>query len=516
MKSEWGTAIYIIVSWVIVAFGQPAWIPWLSPLAASVGFAIFWHAALKISFSKKRFLLATLWFIAVQLVQLSWMTSTEFQGNMTFFVYGGLALFLGLQFGAMTLFVDKIPLVATASLWTLIEAARLHFMLCGFSWNPVGLSLTTYFLSLQAASLCGILGLSFLVFLTNLAFLRKRWAVGWALALLPYGFGMLHASYHFPKIKNSPTIKVGIVQTGLLPSEKMAIKNRLQEFIFPYEQWKRILSLIKSCQESLDLLVLPECSVPLTQSYSYEGVSQVFKETLGSSIAPLSETISNLFWIRSLGKLLKSDVIVGLEEERKGHFFNSAFFYSHREGEVTGRYDKQVLVPIGEYIPFEWMRPLAVSFGISSFFTPGKESKVFTSKIPLAISICYEETFSHLMRRNRLQGASLLVNLTNDGWYPHSRLPAQHFDHARARAVENGVPMIRSCNTGITSALDSLGRVMGTISGERTAAVLTVDLPIHNYFTLYRLWGDWGIVLLSLFFISTCLCLQWRRAPYPL
>ncbi len=126
-----------------------------------------------------------------------------------------------------------------------------------------------------------------------------------------------------------------------------------------------------------------------------------------------------------------------------------------------------------------------------------KSRKVFASKVPLSASICYEETFSHHMRQSRQKGASMFVNLTNDNWYPNSKLPQQHFDHARLRAVENGVPMVRACNTGVTAAIDSLGRIIGQITEETRAGVLVAKVPLYHYSTLYSFWGDWGIVSLS-------------------
>lgn len=88
-----------------------------------------------------------------------------------------------------------------------------------------------------------------------------------------------------------------------------------------------------------------------------------------------------------------------------------------------------------------------------------------------------------------------MVNVTNDGYFPNSMLPKQHFDHGVLRAVENGIPIIRSCNTGITGAVDSFGRViklLATENGdtEKIAETLHVIVPILEYPTLYTFWGD--------------------------
>ena len=502
-----------ILSWVIVALGQPAWSPWLAPLAACIGYALFWKVAEKIPFSKKRFWVAAGWFSAVQLVQLSWMSSTEFQGYYILLVYLALAFWLGLQFGVVTLFIDKIPMVATAALWTLLEWTRL-FVLCGFSWNPVGMSLSAFAMPMQAASIFGILGLSFLVILTNLAFWKKRLRVALVLALFPYLFGAFHIALHRSKIDQSDTMTVGLVQTGLLPSQKIPIDGHFQEFIPPSVQWHRIIHLLKSCNQPLDLVVLPEFSVPNSAHYDvYPSsiVKQVIQEVFGAQRADalnIEKTISvsNQFWVQAIGKLFKTDIIAGLEAEDQGLHYTSAFYCKHEEPKVQ-RYDKQILVPLAEYVPFEWVKALTQAYGISEFFTHGKESKIFNAKVPLSASICYEETFSHLMRQGRQKGASMFVNLTNDNWYPNSKLPQQHFDHSRLRAVENGVPMVRACNTGVTAAVDSLGRIIGQIVEENRADVLVAKVPLYHYSTLYSLWGDWGIVSLSAVFLLICFSL---------
>ena len=510
MKHSWKAAGIFVLSWLIVALGQPAWSPWLAPIAACIGYALFWRVAAEIPFSKKRFWIATAWFGAVQLIQLSWMTSTEFQGFYILLVYLAVTFWLGVQFGLVTLFIDKIPMVATAALWTLLEWTRL-FVLCGFSWNPVGLSLSAFTLPMQAASLFGILGLSFLVILTNLAFWKKQRKVAIALALFPYAFGFVHTTLHQSKVDQSQTMTVGLVQTGLLPSQKIPIEGHFKEFISPSKQWQRIMNLLKTCDQPLDLVVLPEFSVPNAagfDAYPSSVVRNVFQEVFGqqkTDTLKIEDTIrvSNQFWVQAIGKIFETDVIAGLEAEEGGLHFTSAFYCQHQEPKVQ-RYDKQILVPLAEYVPFEWVKALTRAYGITEFFTHGKESKVFASKVPLSASICYEETFSHLMRQSRQKGAAMFVNLTNDNWYPHSKLPQQHFDHARLRAVENGVPMVRACNTGITAAVDSLGRMIGQITEETRAAVLVAKVPLYHYSTLYSLWGDWGIVSLSALFLFIC------------
>lgn len=502
MQQIWQMNIKFFLSWIIVAFGQPAWLPWLAPFSAAIGFALFWEAVSKIPFSRSRFWIGVLWFALVQCLQLSWMTSIEFQGWYIIYVYLIFAFCLGLEFGLITLFIDKIPLVMTAALWVILEWLRIHFF-CGFSWNPVGLSLTSFPITLQIASVFGVFGLSFLVFLTNLAYWKRRWKVAISLTLLPYFFGAAQLKIHDMKIKNSSTLTVGLIQTALLPSEKMRLKGRDKDYIQPKDQWKRIVRLCNQNREKLDLLVLPECAVPYAdnyQGYLRNEVEEILKEEFKNDtisealkLETSEEQVSNRFWIQMISKILKADVIAGLESKRGELHFESAFFYSYAH-QFGKHYDKQILVPLAEYVPFDWVKKFTKKYGITNFFTPGKEPVIFPSKVSLAPSICYEETFSYLIRKGKLRGANLLVNLTNDNWYPNSRLPKQHFDHAKIRAVENGMPMARCCNTGITAVVDSLGRVVSHLSDEKKAAILVAKVPLHSYFTFYSLWGDKGIL----------------------
>lgn len=498
--------LLVLISWVIVAFGQPSWVALLSPLAASLGYALFWREALKIPSFSRRFWVASGWFFLVQAIQLSWMTAIEYQGIYILFAYAAFCGVLGLQFGLLTLAVKRLPHMAVAALWTLFEWGRLYF-LCGFSWNPVGLTLTAFLPSMQVAAVFGVLGLSFLVVLTNLAFLSKS-TKGWAiLTLFPYIFGLAHLWYHQENLSKSPPLSVGLVQTGLMPSQKIPLPARIHEFIHPSLQWERILTALKESKRSFDLIVLPEHAVPLPAEHLYYNTSdsmRLFETTLGAEsrdkVLSLAsrDKFSNATWAQAVADIFSAEVVIGLEanEEQKHH---AAAFHFTPQKLQSNRYEKQILVPLGEYLPFAWLKPFTEKYGIGSFFTPGIESKVFAGKVPLSVSICYEETFSHLIREGRVKGAELLVNVTNDNWYPDSKLAAQHFVHGRVRAVENGVPLVRACNTSVTAAVDSLGRTLGQITEETETGVLAVSVPTYHYATLYTFWGDWGILTVCAF-----------------
>lgn len=502
--------LFFFLSAAIVALGQPAWALWLSPLSAICGYALFWYVACKIPPSKKRFFLAAGWFTLVQLIQLSWMTSIEFQGFYILIVYGLLAIGLGVQFGLLTLLVDKIPFVASASLWVLMEWSRLYF-LCGFSFNPIGLSLTATPFSLQAISFFGIFGLSFWVILTNLAVWKKRWKPAISLALCPYLFGAIQWGVHHSKVEESPTMDVALVQTALLPSQKMYLPEKPSDFITPYDQWRRIAELLAKVESPVDLVVLPEAAIPYTDAYplySKKGVTKILRQAFqGRSIDTEDHLnqVSNRYWIHALSKILNADVIVGLDGEDGEVQYSSAFFAS--KGEMH-RYDKQILLPLAEYLPFESLVALTKNYGITLFFTHGKQARLFPSKVPISASICYEETFGHIMRQGRKEGAALFVNVTNDNWYPHSKLPKQHFDLAKAQAVASGTPLVRACNAGVTSAIDSLGHVVAQLDDWNKPDVLVAKVPLYQIWTLYTFWGDQGIITVSILLLTISLIIN--------
>jgi apolipoprotein N-acyltransferase len=182
----------------------------------------------------------------------------------------------------------------------------------------------------------------------------------------------------------------------------------------------------------------------------------------------------------------------------------SAGLYFAPQASSPQRYEKRVLVPLAEYLPFEWCRSLVEGYGISDFYTRGQEAKVFAGHRPFSVSICYEETFPEIMREGKVNGAELFINLTNDNWYPGSRLSKQHFDHARLRAVENGTPLVRACNSGVTAVIDAQGGIVDQL--RQREGVLYANVPLHCFSTPYTQFGDALIVGCSLGLLIAYFC----------
>lgn len=430
-----------------------------------------------------------------------------------------------------------------------MEWLRLFF-LAGYTWNPIGLALSANLYSLQMASLIGLYGLSFWVMFVNLLALRAFKKINFAssaiwlsCAALPFLYGLGQVSLQAPLLSEKeqhPKNRYAalLIQTAFPSEESIHFTSHAERIAHLLDEWRQILKLAKPAQgKPVDLIALPEFVVPYgtyTPLFPYRVVKEAFSNLYGPdqlSKLPLLQPpfaeliavpssdkkewfVNNLFWLQGLANIFNAEVVAGLEDAEDPPtgprvYFSSALHLqpnpSHHLPFVANRYDKRVLMPMGEYIPgeslpFQFCRTLAAAYGIQGSLTPGKEAKVFGCRQPLGLCICYEETFGHLIRENSRKGAEILVNVTNDGWYPQSLLPQQHFDHARVRTVENGLPLLRACNTGITGAIDCLGRSVALLDNRsEPAGSLYVHLPVHSYPTLYRHWGDALIVMVSLF-----------------
>ncbi|NRA91006.1 MAG: apolipoprotein N-acyltransferase, partial [Simkaniaceae bacterium] len=213
------------------------------------------------------------------------------------------------------------------------------------------------------------------------------------------------------------------------------------------------------------------------------------------------------FWAQAIADYYESELVLGLDSKDDRAHYNAAFHFSPFGKKVISRYEKRVLLPLAEYLPFSFLKPLVARYGITGFFNHGKDPKVVGEKHPMSLSVCYEECFPHIIREGRIKGAKLFVNVTNDGWYPYSKLPEQHFIHGRIRAIENGAPLLRACNTGVTAGVDRFGRTVakfvdheGRFELKKGALFVHMDLSSHQ--TLYTFWGDGCIVLVSSLFLA--------------
>lgn len=514
-----------LVSGFCVALGQPAFFPVLGLLASAIGFSLFWRALDSIS-ENKIFRASFGWFFLVQLVQLSWLVSLEYQGTYILILYVGLSAGMALQFAFLTKKLWKTPcldgvaLLALTGLWTLFEWMRLY-VFCGFAFNFVGVLLSGSIFSLQLASLFGVLGMSFWVILTNLLGLKVlrvfslnnllKWLI---VAAVPYLYGSLHIVYHDSIAVKKNEYAVLLVQPSLTPSKKDLLKGRAGEFIPPLKQWERMVEWISAEKHQLlDLLAFPEAVVPFGLNqyiYRKEEVNSIFLRHFGEEVErcfPIGKEpfslfgkVSNAYVLQTIANFFNTTVLAGLDyEEGDGFFYNSMFCFQPA-GEFPLRYDKRVLLPLAEYMPFSFLSSLSQYYGITDFFSKGSQAVVFPGAVAVGPSICYEELFSSLMRESKKKGADLFVNISNDGWYPFSRLSEQHFTQGLIRSVENGIPLVRACNIGITGAVDCFGRVVALLQ-DREEGCLFVKVPSAQYKTGFSFWGEAPLVAFSCLFV---------------
>lgn len=509
-----------------MALGQPALLGSLGSVSALCGFALFFLTSTHLP-KKRKFLEATIWFASVQAVQLFWMTSLEFQGGGIWAIYLLLSLFLGLQFGFFSLLVSHslswLQVYGCAACWVVLEWSRLYWG-CGFSLNPIGLSLCHFISSLQLASLIGVLGLSFWVMVVNLVFLkafleknRKIAAFALVLGIFPYVFGAGHLQWHNGMVEEEQKLfSAALVQTDWLPCQKIPWLHRLESFVQPLEQWRQMLQGIASLKGGkIDLLVFPESALSFAADkplYSLGVVREFFASlslegfdadkafpslsppycTLYLSGGQTGIYVNHLFIAQTIANYLATKVVIGLDHTEKEKHFNSAFYLEPYSQKVL-RYDKQILLPLAEASPFDFCRKWLAQYGLVAFFTPGKAHSLWGESPLISPSICYEETFSDLLWEARKQGAELFVNVTNDNYYPGSSLYKQHLFHARVRAVENGVPLLRACNGGGSAIIDSWGRILqGGVA--RDPGIITYQFAFHNYNTIFSYYGQKGVV----------------------
>ncbi|HTC34609.1 MAG TPA: apolipoprotein N-acyltransferase, partial [Bryobacteraceae bacterium] len=195
-------------------------------------------------------------------------------------------------------------------------------------------------------------------------------------------------------------------------------------------------------------------------------------------------------------------------ETREGAPLNSAVVL-RPDGSFIDRYDKINLVPFGEYVPPPFGFVNRITQEISDF-VPGNRIVVFPmDSHRLGVFICYESVFPDEVREFVKEGANLLVNISNDGYFGHSAAREQHLEIARMRAVENSRWLIRSTNDGITAVVDPAGNVDERLPlyEETTAAMHFLFRDGSTFYTNYGDWFAWGCL------IAAIGALVWSQRP---
>jgi apolipoprotein N-acyltransferase len=420
----------------------------------------------------------------------------------SFFLHGLsflLSIYLGLHFAFWAWLVGLIKpeaftaswrnlLVAlvAASAWVTHEWTR-GWLFSGFGWNGLGVALHAEWPMIQVAEFTGVVGLSFAIAFANIIavttplrlFAEARahrmrphfdltlTMVG-IVALLAFG---LHRVQHSSPAK---AVRVAAVQTNV--SQMQKLEGLSAEQIL--DTCDKLSALAVQRQPDVKLIVWPEGSFP--QRVSYDNLALQLPAILAERSG--------------------ADLLFGADYEEGDHAYNAALLVSPN-GEIQ-LYRKVHLVPFGEYIPLRHsFPPFAAIAGIwvPGDFAAGTEHTVFdltSGDVRAAPLICFEDTVGDLVRRFVVNGANLLVDVTNDGWFLHSSGSHQHVANAIFRCVENRRPMVRSANTGVTCFVNEFGRVTKSLHDEKGSTfvqdVLTgeVNVPQDRQLTFYTRHGE--------------------------
>lgn len=379
-----------------------------------------------------------------------------------------------------------------AAAWVTTEWMR-SWVFSGWGWSGLGVALHGNWIIIQVAEFTGVTGLSFVVAFSNIIAvttvrrlilearfraMRPHWDINFTMlgivALIAFGWHVARAA------RPSTTVRVAAVQANIPRAEKF--DRQFTRKIF--EQFERLSALALRTQARPDLIIWPESSMPgpvLQDEESYQFVMD--------------------FSVRS-----RTDMLLGTIDQEEGHDFNAALLVSDA-GHSVQVYRKLHLVPFGEYIPGRHTFPVLawiVGDQVPGDFDAGKEHTVFhltNSDVRVAPLICFEDTIGDLTRRFVLpqagiEGANLLANVTNDGWFQHSAASRQHVATAIFRCVETRRPMVRAANTGVTCFVNELGRITQILQDDTGSTfqegVLTgeIQVPTGHELTFYVRHGE--------------------------
>jgi apolipoprotein N-acyltransferase len=399
-----------------------------------------------------------------------------------------LALFPALAFGCARLAwpsgAGRILMLAVAL--SLSEWLRGH-VLTGFPWNVYGMMLAGQGYIAQFASVAGLYGLTLVAVAIGAApatlGTAETGAARWrapVLALLGlaglFGFGLWRVpSEASPSV---PGVRLRLMQPNLPQDAKFSPRNGeaiLNQYLALSD---RATSPTTLGVQNVTHLIWPESAFPFLLGRTPAALSRI------AALLPPDVTLIT-------GAARAGEALPG---ESRPPIYNSIQVVNN-EGTIVSSYDKVHLVPFGEYLP-PILETLIRKVGLSEFVTVPGGFASGTRRTPLAIRglptaaplICYEVVFPGAVAPQGRR-AGFFLNLTNDGWFGLTSGPYQHMAQARLRTIEEGLPLVRVANTGISAVVDAYGRIVASLP-LGTAGVLDASLPQSGPNTLYARFGD--------------------------
>jgi apolipoprotein N-acyltransferase len=371
-----------------------------------------------------------------------------------------------------------------------IELAK-SFGMFAFPWNLLGYAFSNTPLLAQFASIAGVYGVSVLALLVGLVPLfywyHKRGLMGLVLGFVAvcfYGMSQLSQPVLFTDI-TARIVQPNIAQQKKWDAgyarETLSILRALslQATLFKNKDASKSEDVLenKEVAASPSVILWPETAVP----YNITDMDQF--ASMATQLVPKDALLIT--------------GIVQAQRRADGFSWGNHIAFV-KKGEALASYAKHQLVPFGEYVPLQkWLPIQKITHGVQNF-TRGQGAKTIALQgVPLISPlICYESIFPQFTVDKHVRPA-LLVNLTNDGWFGDSPGPYQHFAMARMRAIEQGLPMLRVANTGISAVIDPHGQVLAMLPlGE--VGVIDYKIPKDLGKTFYAKNAQWLLVALIL------------------
>ena len=431
----------------------------------------------------------------------------------TMFLYGDLpkplafvilllfSLYLGLYhalFAAILPLARRSPpgiagaLFLTPFAWVAVELARAR--ITGFPWDTLGNSQLDNLFVTRMAPVAGVMSISFLIAAMNAALVcflvkggRRSQMVSSIAVVLAVAFQL---AGRLPPAEEgaNPQRSVAVMMQENL--EVGAVGRQLQPLSLPQELDQFSASSLAAKHPNTlgdsagwygidthrpTIIIWPEAPSHLRSD----------DPTFRAAMAHLATAADAPLIIGSLGVDFTS-------ASSRGYFLYDSASLFDRAGAPSGRYDKIHLVPWGEYIPFKHFFAFArkLTEGVGDM-DPGTTRTVFrTAGHTYGVFVCYESIFGDEVRHFADQGAEVLVQISDDGWYGDTGAPWQHLNMARMRAIENRRWLLRATNTGITTAIDPQGR-MAAQAPRHTRAAFAFPFNFTQGTTFYTRHGDW-------------------------
>lgn len=435
-----------------------------------------------------------LYSFALSLGQYYWLIFDKVEGLWHLIILGlilGSAVMALIFLGAALLFrviYKQFPvlyILLFPAVWVIIDYIRTLGDL-GFPWSFLGYALTPVLPLSQLASVTGVWGLTCLILLGNMllwdlitSYYKNRltvrnWIHAGAFALFLIAVSIWGA------IRMNHSVTASAVKVSLL-------QGNLDQFNWGNNSLDTAFAVLGSqmqevSRERPDLVVSSESSI-LSFVARRSDHNQKLREIVNSAGVPL--VFGSLHWDKGPTGSPYEYLV-----------YNTAFLAQPGQKEFQF-YHKIKLVPFSEAIPFEVQFPVLSRINLGEAdFQRGKEHTIFNvgSSIKAAPLICYEAIFPEFVQQFAKKGANLLVMITNDGWFGKSTGPYHHAEMARMRAIECGIPIARSANSGISMFVDAYGRI-GARTGLYERTHVTQKVYPVNLKTIYSRWGNWLVKL---------------------